>query len=266
MIDWFTLGAQLINFLILVALLKHFLYGPIVRAMTERRQNIESQLEEAETIRQEAEQRASEYRQKAAEFDRERQELMERAKKEAQEERKARVREAREEADRLSREWKAAVQQEKASFLGEVRRDVGRQSVAVARKALADLADASLQGRLTASFLDRLQDLGAEERAALAAGMQPDGAAPEVRMSFDPSDEDRRRIQDALRGVLDQPAEVRFTRDEGLICGIEVVAGGRKVGWTLAEYLEAVAGEIEHALNEAGPVPGADEDAGNHPS
>ena len=34
--DWFTVIAQIINFLILVALLKRFLYGPIIRAMERR--------------------------------------------------------------------------------------------------------------------------------------------------------------------------------------------------------------------------------------
>ena len=36
LIDWFTVAAQAINFLILVLLLRRFLYGPIVKAMDDR--------------------------------------------------------------------------------------------------------------------------------------------------------------------------------------------------------------------------------------
>jgi F-type H+-transporting ATPase subunit b len=47
LIDWFTVVAQIINFLILVALLKHFLYGRIIKAMDQREERINSRLEEA---------------------------------------------------------------------------------------------------------------------------------------------------------------------------------------------------------------------------
>ena len=46
-IDWFTVVAQIVNFLILVWLLKKFLYGPIIRAMDDRERRIASRLEEA---------------------------------------------------------------------------------------------------------------------------------------------------------------------------------------------------------------------------
>ena len=48
LIDWFTVCAQIVNFLVLVALLKHFLYGPILRAMDAREQTIAGRLAEAQ--------------------------------------------------------------------------------------------------------------------------------------------------------------------------------------------------------------------------
>ena len=51
LIDWFTVVAQIVNFLILVALLKHFLYGPLVRAIDAREERIAARLAEAERKR-----------------------------------------------------------------------------------------------------------------------------------------------------------------------------------------------------------------------
>ena len=48
LINWFTVAAQIVNFLILVALLKRFLYGPIVAAMSAREGRIAAQLTEAQ--------------------------------------------------------------------------------------------------------------------------------------------------------------------------------------------------------------------------
>ncbi len=48
LINWFTVLAQIVNFLILVYLLKRFLYGPIIRAMQEREKKIARRLQDAE--------------------------------------------------------------------------------------------------------------------------------------------------------------------------------------------------------------------------
>ena len=55
-IDWFTFAAQIVNFLILVGLLRYFLYGPIVRTMQDRERRVTQKLSDAETARAAAEQ------------------------------------------------------------------------------------------------------------------------------------------------------------------------------------------------------------------
>jgi len=63
-IDWITVVAQIVNFLVLVWLLQRFLYGPITRAMKNREKRIENRLTEARQERNEAEDEAEAYRQK----------------------------------------------------------------------------------------------------------------------------------------------------------------------------------------------------------
>ena len=48
LIDWFTVGAQALNFLILVWLLKHFLYKPILNAIDAREKRIAAELADAD--------------------------------------------------------------------------------------------------------------------------------------------------------------------------------------------------------------------------
>ena len=76
LINWFTVAAQIVNFLILVALLKHFLYGPIVAAMTAREGKIAAQLTEAREKRQQAEQEEASLRQKIREIGEQRQAML----------------------------------------------------------------------------------------------------------------------------------------------------------------------------------------------
>ena len=60
LIDWFTVLAQIINFLILIYLLKRFLYGPIIRAMEEREKKMVADQDRAKNAEKEAERMSSE--------------------------------------------------------------------------------------------------------------------------------------------------------------------------------------------------------------
>ena len=54
LIDWFTVGAQALNFLILVWLMKRFLYKPILHAIDEREKRVATELANADKKKAEA--------------------------------------------------------------------------------------------------------------------------------------------------------------------------------------------------------------------
>jgi F-type H+-transporting ATPase subunit b len=76
LIDWFTVGAQALNFLILMWLLKRFLYHPILAAIDAREQRIAAQLADAEAKEAEANKERDEFLQKNVTFDKERAALL----------------------------------------------------------------------------------------------------------------------------------------------------------------------------------------------
>ena len=78
-IDWFTVVAQAINFLILVWLLKRFLYKPILHAIDEREKGIAAQLAEAEAKKAEAQKERDDFQHKNEAFDQERAALLKKA-------------------------------------------------------------------------------------------------------------------------------------------------------------------------------------------
>lgn len=78
LIDWFTLIAQLVNFLILAWLLKRFLYHPIVAALDAREKKIASELQHATMVEDEAKKSMSELKQKHDALDKQRTQIMQR--------------------------------------------------------------------------------------------------------------------------------------------------------------------------------------------
>ena len=117
LIDWFTVIAQIFNFLILVLLLRRFLYRPIINAMAEREARIAAKLEEARRKRDEAAAEIETYRQKNAEFAQEREKLVREAEATVADRRKVWLEEARAEVNDSRSRWQKALAQEKEALL-----------------------------------------------------------------------------------------------------------------------------------------------------
>ena len=110
LIDWFTVGAQALNFLILVWLLKRFLYKPILDAIDAREKRIAAELADADAKKAEAQKERDEFQHKNEEFDQQRAALLSKATDEAKAERQRLLDEARKAADALSAKRQEALQ------------------------------------------------------------------------------------------------------------------------------------------------------------
>src|SRR5665647_2533116 len=102
LIDWFTVGAQALNFLILVWLMKHFLYKPILHAIDQREKLIASELAAAAATQSDAQKEREEFQHKNETFDQQRAELLSNAMDEVKAERRRLLGEVRQAADDLS--------------------------------------------------------------------------------------------------------------------------------------------------------------------
>src|SRR5271156_5049234 len=122
LIDWFTVGAQVLNFLILVGLLKHFLYKPILDAIDARERRIAAELADAAGKQAAADRQRDEFRNKSRSFDEERGALLGKAAEEAKAERERLVAEARKEADALRVEQESAMRNDQIALGREMTR------------------------------------------------------------------------------------------------------------------------------------------------
>jgi F-type H+-transporting ATPase subunit b len=244
--DWFTVIAQIVNFLILVALLKRFLYGPIVRAMDRREEEIASRLAAAAKKAVDAEQERERYETLARELAETREEMRAKAREEADELRKELLEKAREEVNRSRAQWRESFHGERETFLRSLRRHVCEEACTVARRVVTEMADSSLEERMAACLERRIRDLSAEERGELSGHFRASGEDIIVRSAFELSTEGRTALVRAVNS-LTGAATLRFEVEPALLCGVEIVAGGRSLAWNLEEYLD----DLEEKLGEA---------------
>ncbi|MGD8350593.1 MAG: ATP synthase F0 subunit B, partial [Gammaproteobacteria bacterium] len=74
-LSWSTFLLEMINFLVLVWILKHFLYQPVLKVIARRRSEIEEQLAESRRLQTEAGQLKTDYENRLEDWDKERQQL-----------------------------------------------------------------------------------------------------------------------------------------------------------------------------------------------
>ncbi len=247
-IDWFTFTAQIVNFLILVALLRRFLYGPIVRAMGQREAAIAERMQQAEQARRAGEAQAQEYQEQLRAIDGLRETALQTARHESAELRQELGRQAREEVQQLRQEWMRELERERSELLAELQVRSARLAEQIARRALEQLADQSLETHTLAAFASHLHDLNDERREQLRRCLSNGQETVFVRSAFEVPETWRERLRATLRDEFGFEGALDFEPAPDLICGIELEAGGYGFGWNVDEFLQNLEGKFDEWL------------------
>ena len=250
LIDWFTVGAQAINFIILVWLLKRFLYKPILDAVDAREKRVATELADADAKKAEAKKERDEFQHKNEEFDQQRAALLSKATEEAKAERQRLLGEARQAADALSAKRQETLRSDAHNLSEAISRRTRQEVFAIARKALTDLATTSLEERLAEVFTRRLREMDGKAKAGLAEALKSASDPALVRSAFDLPEEQRAAIQNALNETFSAKIRVRFETAPDLVSGIELTTNGQKVAWSIADYLASLEKGVEELLKE----------------
>ncbi len=250
LIDWFTVGAQALNFVVLVWLMKRFLYKPILHAIDAREKRIAAELADAAAKEAEAQKERDQFQHKNEEFDQQRAALLKKATDEANAERQRLLDEARKAADALSAKRQATLRSDAHNLNQAISRRTQEEVFAIARKALTDLATTRLEERMGEVFTRRLREMDgkAKERVGQALKAASDPAL--IRSAFDLPAEPRAAIQTALNETFSADVHVRFETAPDLISGIELTTNGQKVAWSIADYVTSLEKGVEELLKE----------------
>jgi F-type H+-transporting ATPase subunit b len=244
LIDWFTVAAQIVNFLVLVALMKHFLYGPLIHAIDAREGRIAAQLAEADDKNRQADLKTGQVQTQIAELENRGAQMIAEAREEADRQRHELVRAARDSVRSLETRWREDVRLEKTAFFDEVRRVAATEILSITRRALADLASADIQRSAVEAFLEKLRSADISLLKGLAGG---DIVVVSAR---DLSPELQRQVQETIELRLGSPVPLRFERAPEMAWGIELRGEGQRIGWTPDGYLDSLEEKLKSALDQ----------------
>lgn len=247
-INWFTVIAQVINFLILVWLLKRFLYKPILHAVNDRENKITDQLKDADAKKSAAQKEQEDFTRKNEDFDRQKKRLMDTAVADANTEKERLINIANAEANGLRTKMEKTSREKKENEQRETAQKTQKQVFALTRKALADIASIGLEAQSAHTFIQHLKTSNDEEKKQFIDAFKSHDIL--VRSAFELPEKQQHEINEAVNDLLNTKTKLQFNTAPEILGGIELSTNGYKLAWSFSEYLHALEKNISATLKE----------------
>ena len=249
-IDLFVLAAQIFNFLVLVFVLKYLLYDKILGAMDAREARIASRFDEAERLKLEAQQSAQAYDEKNRELQDKADELMNQAQKASEHEKNLLMDKVRQEVDQVRQRWYETLNREKDAFLEDLRKRAGKYIYDTIRHVLADMVNEDLEDRMVKVFISRIRSMDQAQQDKLKDSLKAGGSMIIVRSAFTLKAEQAKQIEEAIRPYVGLKVPMRYEISGVIGAGIEIMAHGYKLSWSIEDYLASLEEKFVRALKE----------------
>lgn len=249
-LTWSTFVLEIINFLVLVWILKRFLYKPVLEIIARRQAQIEKTLADAKHMETEAKTLQDRYESRLADWDTERKQAREDLTHELDDERAKRLAELR---DRLEAERKSA-QVAETRRLTDLRRQLEETALAhgahFASRLLEGAAGPELQARFVEQVRSELAELPAEQLADLRGNPEDAPTKIVVTSAFSLSSSERDELSRALSKLTQLDIPVEFEERSELLAGIRITIGAWVLGLNLQDELEGFARLRDGSLPE----------------
>ncbi len=247
-IDWITVAAQIANFLVLVWLLKRFLYRPILDGIDAREAEITQRMSEAQEAKGKAAAAQEDYQDKVRALHVAQTEMSETIRKSAEDQRDALLAEAHQRMEREQANWKTHLDDEARKYTARLHRAGANALLSLTRKALTDLADETLEARMAHHLVQRLEPMAADLKSAAGDAIAAVVTSREALQQ--PVQADLVAQVNALFPV----ATVHFEADATQAPGLVLRIGGAQLEWTVDSYVESLGGLIGAQLASDGDL------------
>jgi F-type H+-transporting ATPase subunit b len=249
-IDWFTVAAQTVNFLVLVWLLKRFLYHPILEGLDAREHKIKKILEDANASKGEAQKLKIELEHEQQQIEQQRLAILSKANTEASTQRRQLFQAAQTAADDMLRKRLEALQKELQSLQHDIVQKSVTEVYATSRKILHDLAGMDIEQCMLNKLLKQLNTLDTAQYGELISALDRSNYSVLVRSAFELNAPQKKDIQECIQNKFSsksgKPVQLTFSHVPEFINGIELSVSGWKIAWSSNNYLAI----LQHRVGE----------------
>ncbi len=237
-INWSTFILEIINFLVLVWLLKRFLYLPVKRTVEQRQQAIEARLTEAGRLKREAEAMKVRYENRLADWEKEKKQAWKALQQEIEAERQRRLQAIEHELAEVRKKAEVVWEQEKREWRRHTEQQALKLGAAFVAKLLQRLADEHLHQRLVRLLLEDLQQWPKDHRQTLQREFHGHPGPIRIISAYPLSSAQQRDLAGALEQFLGDGLNIHFIEDASLLAGVRIDLGAYVIRANLKDELE----------------------------
>ena len=237
-LSWSTFVLEIINFLVLVWILKRFLYKPVLNVIARRRARIEESLADAEALHTEAERLQEQYEGRLADWDQERQQAREALARELEAERARKMAELQTALDQEREKARVAEARRQVDAMRKIEETALTQGARFATRLLEQASGPDTEARLVELVIAELARLPAERIEALRNSYGKTPEAVVVVSAFPLADDRRQRLVQALATVTRPDIPLRFEQNSDLLAGVLITIGTWVLGANLRDELK----------------------------
>ncbi len=251
MFDLFTFIAQIINFLILVWLLKKFLYAPILQAMDRRELEIKTNFEMAESKTAEAESKQLLLEDRLQELETLREKQMEEMRLEVAQEKDELMNKVKSDIEEMQSRWRESLEAELKSTLETQKQKMHGEIVYTVRRIISDLSGQELEDQIVYRCINELRKKDLPVQNGVLNKQSEAKSKPNlitVRTTFPLSPKNQEAIRELMEEKIAGALELNFDQRNSLIAGIEIIIDSHKASWSVADYLDTLDQSIRERL------------------
>ena len=220
--DIWTFAFQIINFIVLLFILKRLLYRPIREILLKRRELVEKIIEDAEKTKKEALELKAEHSREMDKLGELKVRIVEEMKEEVLKERKWLIGEAEKDAAMRIEKGKALLEMEKTGIENELKEKAMDIVSAFSAGLLRDIADEELHRGIWRKFLAELEGIAKD---IAARGLKDETVALELASAFPLTDEELGALRGDMEKYLSREVTISCAVDSALIAGLRIKAG-----------------------------------------
>ncbi|WP_461518722.1 F0F1 ATP synthase subunit delta [Porticoccus sp.] len=231
-LSWSTFLLEIINFLVLIWILKHFLYKPVLAVIAKRQEGVEKTLGEAKALHDDADKLKQQYEARLEHWQQERQQARDALNRELDTERSQKLSALRNTLEQEREKVRVAESRRQADAQRKVEESALAQGARFAGKLLTQVACPETEKRLVELTINELEQLPPER---LAAFFTHNGASSDiitVVSAYPLAELQRQQLQQVL-SHNGWTATLQFQQDPTLLAGLHITMGA----WVLAANL-----------------------------
>lgn len=249
-INWSTVFFQIVNFWIIVWILKKYLFKPVLSSMDKREQTIRERLRDAEEAKKNAEEEKQRLLKKIDDVEKAKSAVMADAYKKADAEYATLLKTFNAEMAGKRKAFEEQITDEREFLRTSIKEIAGNTIVKTVATALSELADANIQSAIIEKFISKAKS-GTIEKTDDLKKYYEKNKKVSVHTSFEINETEKKQIKSIISEVVGEDVKhIDFAEDKGIICGIEVICPPLLISFGMDTYIVELQKNLDDGLAE----------------